>query len=146
MERVFIVDDEPSLQFFYKQVLTINGLGVAGIANNGIEAVSMFKSYPNESKVILMDHWLPEMTGIEASKLILQFDSIVKIIFISADASVKEEAISNGAFFSIAKIFTIEELIDAINKAIKAMYNRRQNAFYCKIFLTWIFKYYCNEL
>jgi FixJ family two-component response regulator len=76
------------------------------------------------------------MTGIEASKLILQFDSIVKIIFISADASVKEEAISNGAFFSIAKIFTIEELIDAINKAIKAMYNRRQNAFYCKIFLT----------
>ena len=76
------------------------------------------------------------MTGIEASKLILQFDSIVKIIFISADASVKEEVISNGAFFSIAKIFTIEELIDAINKAIKAMYNRRQNAFYCKIFLT----------
>ncbi len=119
MEKVFIVDDEYSLQYFYEQVLTINGFGVAGIANNGIEAVSMFKSFSNKPKVILMDQRMPEMTGIEASKLILQFDNRVKIIFVSADASVKEEAISIGAFLFIDKIFTIEELIDAINKAIE---------------------------
>ena len=119
MEKVFIVDDEYSLQYFYEQVLTINGFGVAGIANNGIEAVSMFKSFSNKPKVILMDQRMPEMTGIEASKLILQFDNRVKIIFVSADASVKEEALSIGAFLFIDKIFTIEELIDAINKAIE---------------------------
>jgi len=119
MEKVFIVDDEYSLQYFYEQVLTINGFGVAGIANNGIEAVSMFKSFSNKPKVILMDQRMPEMTGIEASKLILQFDNRVKIIFVSADASVKEEALSIGAFLFIDKIFTIEELIDAIKKAIE---------------------------
>ena len=42
---------------------------------------------------------MPEMTGREASKLLLQIDSGVKVIFISADARVKEEAISIGAFF-----------------------------------------------
>ncbi len=119
MEKVFIVDDEHSLQFFYEQVLTINGFEVAGIASNGIEAVSMFKSFSNKPKVILMDQRMPEMTGIEASKLILQFDNRVKIIFVTADASVKEEALSIGAFLFIDKIFTIEELIDAINKAIE---------------------------
>ena len=119
MEKVFIVDDEYSLQYFYEQVLTINGFGIAGIACNGIEAVSMFKSFSNKPKVILMDQRMPEMTGIEASKLILQFDNRVKIIFVTADASVKEEAISIGAFLFIDKIFTIEELIDAINKAIE---------------------------
>ncbi len=119
MEKVFIVDDEYSLQYFYEQVLTINGFGVAGIANNGIEAVSMFKSFSNKPQVILMDQRMPEMTGIEASKLILQIDNRVKIIFISADASVKEEALSIGAFLFIDKIFTIEELINAINKAIE---------------------------
>ena len=119
MEKVFIVDDEYSLQYFYKQVLTISGFGVAGVASNGIEAVSMFKSFSNKPKVILMDQRMPEMTGIEASKLILQFDNRVKIIFVSADASVKEEALSIGAFLFIDKIFTIEELIDAINKAIE---------------------------
>ncbi len=120
MEKVFIVDDEPSLQFFYKQVLTINGFGVAGIASNGIEAVSMFKSFSNKPKVILMDQRMPEMSGIEASKLILEIDNRVKIIFISADVSVKEEAIAIGAFLFIEKVFTIEELIDAINRAIES--------------------------
>ncbi|GAG23533.1 unnamed protein product, partial [marine sediment metagenome] len=59
-------------------------------------------------------------SGIEASKIILQVDSRVKIIFLSADNSVKEEAISLGAFLFIDKIFTINELIDAINRAIES--------------------------
>ena len=63
---------------------------------------------------------MPEMTGREASKLILQTDNRVKIIFLSADASVKEEAISIGAFLFIGKIFTIDELIDDIHRAIES--------------------------
>ncbi len=120
IEKILIVDDEPSLQFFYEQVLAIGGFEVAGIASNGIEAISIFKSFSNKPKVILMDQRMPEMSGIEASKLILQIDNRVKIIFISADASVKEEAISIGAFLFIDKIFTIEELIAAINRAIES--------------------------
>jgi len=120
IEKVLIVDDEPSLQFFYEQVLTIGGFEVEGIASNGIEAVSMFKSFSNKPKVILMDQRMPEMSGIEASKLILQIDNRVKIIFIIADTRVKEEAISIGAFLFIDKIFTIAELIDAINRAIES--------------------------
>ena len=120
IEKVFIVDDEPSLQFFYEQVLIIAGFEVAGNASNGKEAVSMFKSFSNKPKIILMDQRMPEMSGIEASKLILQVDNRVKIIFISADASVKEEAISIGAFLFISKPFAINLLIDAVNKAIES--------------------------
>ena len=120
VEKVLIVDDEPSLQIFYKEILIMRGFEVAGIANNGIEAVYMFKSFSNKPKVILMDQRMPEMSGIEASKIILQTDKRVKIIFISADASVKEEAISIGAFLFIDKIFTIDELIDAVNRAIES--------------------------
>jgi DNA-binding NtrC family response regulator len=119
IEKILIVDDERSLQFFYEKILTIGGFGVAGIASNGKEAVSMFKSFSNKPKVILMDQRMPEMSGIEASKLILQIDSSVKIIFISADASVKEEAISIGAFLFIDKIITVSKLLGAINRAIE---------------------------
>jgi len=120
IEKVLIVDDERSLQFFYEKILTIGGFEAAGIASNGKEAVSMFKSFSNKPKVILMDHRMPEMSGIEASKLILQIDSRVKIIFISADASVKEEAISIGAFLFLDKIVTVSKMIGAINRAIES--------------------------
>ncbi len=120
IEKIFIVDDESSLQFFYEQVLTLSGFEVAGIASDGKEAVSMFKSFLNKPKVILMDQRMPEMSGIEASKSILQIDNRTRIIFISADTSVKEEAISIGAFFFLDKIFTIDELIDAMNRAIES--------------------------
>ena len=127
IESVFIVDDEPSLQFFYEQVLTIGNFEVAGIASNGIEAVSMFKSLSNKPKVILMDQRMPEMSGLEASRLILQIDNRVKIIFITADSSVKEEVISIGVFLFIDKIFTIDELIVAINRAIKSYASLMKN-------------------
>ena len=97
----------------------MKGFEVVGIASNGLEAVSMFNSFSNKPKVILMDQRMPEMSGIEASKLILQTDKRVKIIFLTADISVREEAISIGAFLFIDKIFTIDELIDAINRAIE---------------------------
>lgn len=127
IEDVLIVDDEPSLQFFYEQVLIMNGFEVVGIANNGIEAVSMFKSFSNKPKVILMDQRMPEMSGIEASRIILQIDNRVKVIFISADASIKEEAISIGVFLFIDKIFTIDELVDAINNAIRSYSSSTDN-------------------
>ncbi len=120
IEKVFIVEDEPSLQYFYEQVLTLSGFEVAGIACDGKEAVSMFKSFSNKPKVILMDQRMPEMSGIEASKEILKIDNKVRIIFISADVSVKEEAISSGAFLFIDKLLTIDELIDTINLAIES--------------------------
>lgn len=120
IEKVLIVDDERSLQFFYKKILTIGGFEVAGVASSGIEAVSIFRSLSNKPKVILMDQRMPEMSGIEASKLILQIDNRVKIIFMSADASVKEEAISIGAFLFLDKIITVSKMIGAINRAIES--------------------------
>ncbi len=118
-----MVEDDPSLQFFYKQLLTLNGFELAEIAKNGEEAVSMFKSFSEKPKVILMDHRMPIKNGIEASKEILQIDNSVKIIFTSADNSIKEEAHSIGAFSFEDKPFTIEHIINEIKNAL-GCYNR----------------------
>jgi len=119
MEKIFIVDDEPTLQYFYKKILELNGFEVAGIAENGVEAINMFKSFSNKPKIIIMDHRMPEKTGIEATKEILQIDKRVKILFFSADISIKEEAYSIGAFSFNVKPFTINCLINNINKALE---------------------------
>ena len=74
-----------------------------------------------------MDHRMPEKTGIEATKEILQMDKRVKIIFISADISIKEEAFSIGAFSFWDKPFTIEQLIVEIQNALECYHSSTIN-------------------
>ena len=118
-EKIFIVDDEPTLQYFYKKILNLNGFEVAGVAENGVKAIDMFKSFSNKPKIILMDHRMPEKTGIEATKEILQIDKQVKIIILSADVSIEEEIYSIGAYGFTVKPFTINGLINEIKKALE---------------------------
>lgn len=81
MEQVFVVEDEPSLQFFCEQIITLNGFKLVGIAEDREEAVEKYKTFSEKPKVILMDHRMPKKNGIEASKKFLQMDDKVKIIY-----------------------------------------------------------------
>ena len=119
MATVFVVEDEPSLQFFYKQILTLNGFKLAGIASDGEQAVSMFKSFSVKPSIILMDHRMPIKNGIEASKEILQIDNTAKIIVISAYDSIKETSQSIGASSFINKPFSNKKLINEINRVLQ---------------------------
>ena len=118
MVKVFIVEDDISLQFLYEQMLEFNGFEVVGIAGNGEEAVEMYKTFATKPDVVLMDHRMPLKNGIEATKEILQIDVNSKIIFTSADSSVKEEALSIGAIGFEEKPFTIEKLRIRIQQAL----------------------------
>lgn len=119
MENLFIVEDEPALRYFYNKLLTFHGFRVVGIAEDGEEAVEMFKSFSEKPKVILMDHRMPEKTGLEASIEILNLDKKVKIIFVSADTSIGKKALSIGAFSFWDKPFRNDLLIGEIKRAIR---------------------------
>jgi len=120
MEKILIVDDEPALHYFLKRILNLSGFEVAGIAENGDEAIKMFKSFSDRPKVILMDHRMPEKSGIEATKVILEIDKRVKIIFLSADVNIKEEVYSIGAFSFTTKPLKVKYLIEEIKRALKS--------------------------
>ncbi len=112
---VFIVEDDKLLQELYGEVFKICGFNVAGMANNGREAVKMFKSFCVKPDVVIMDHRMPIKNGIETTKEILQLDGSAIVIFVSADISIKESAISIGARFFIKKPFSYKKLINVIN-------------------------------
>jgi DNA-binding NtrC family response regulator len=64
--------------------------------------------------VLLKDQWIPEKIELEAIKEILQLDNRVNIIFISADTSIKEEALFNSVFSFWEQPFTIKQLLNVI--------------------------------
>ncbi|MFX1410829.1 MAG: response regulator [Promethearchaeota archaeon] len=111
-----MVEDDQSLRLLFKKVLGMSGFEIIGEAKNGEEAVSLYNNFPKKPDIILMDHRMPIKNGIEATKQILRINSRSKIIFTSADNSVKQEALSLGAKSFLDKPFSITELIDKIKK------------------------------
>lgn len=79
----------------------------------------MYNRFSTKPDIILMDHRMPIKNGIEATKEIFQNSSNIKpkIIFISADRSIKEIALSIGVISFKNKPFSLERLFNNIEKA-----------------------------
>lgn len=115
MINVVIADDETILRESIKYRLnseeTINIIGCAG---NGYEAIELCEK--GNVDVVLMDIKMPNCDGIEATKIIKEKYSSVKIIILTAfpnDQSVRT-AMSNGADGYLLKDVTPDILINAI--------------------------------
>ncbi|GAI62890.1 unnamed protein product [marine sediment metagenome] len=117
--NVFIVEDDHSLRLLYEKALKLNGYNIVGSAKDGEEAVNMYNHFLTKPDIILMDHRMPIKNGIEATKEILQNSSDIKpkIIFVSADRSIKETALSIGVISFKNKPFSLERLFNNIEKA-----------------------------
>ncbi|MHA1658859.1 MAG: response regulator [Promethearchaeota archaeon] len=117
---MFIVEDDKSIQLLYEKFLTLSGFQVIGTANNGEEGVHMFNSFSEKPDIILMDHRMPIKNGIEATKEIFQIANSVKIIFVSADKTIKQEALSLGIAGFLEKPFSLNNLVVKINDVLSS--------------------------
>lgn len=124
MINILIVEDDHSLRLLYEKALKLKGYNVIGSAKDGEEAVNLYKDFKNKPEIILMDHRMPVKNGIEATKEILANSSEIKpkIIFASADKTIKQTALSIGAISFKDKPFTLEKLFKNINKALNMEY------------------------
>jgi two-component system, chemotaxis family, chemotaxis protein CheY len=111
---VAIVDDERSLVEVYKKIFELRGIPVYFVAYDGEEAVRQFAEHNPRPSVVLMDYRMPGVNGIQATRRILGMDSEVKVIFISADDSVREDAIRAGAVMFMQKPASVREIIAAV--------------------------------
>jgi len=102
----------------YKMILEDVGYRTIDFASSGKEAIEKIRNGLETPDIIIMDHRMPIVSGLDAMKEILRFDKSTKIIFASADESVKEEAISMGAVAFLSKPFNIQELYNLIKKVL----------------------------
>ncbi len=118
MTSVFIVDDDMSLHTIYQLILERAGFSEFIFASNGKEAVEKYIKFNGSPDIILMDHRMPLMSGIDALIEILAFNKNAKVIFISADEAVKEQTIALGARGFIKKPFDIHQLLIVIKNVM----------------------------
>jgi len=94
------------------------GFTVIAEAVDGVEAVKGFKEYRPD--VTLMDIYMPNKSGMDATKDILSLDGSAKVVICSGqgydeDAKV---ALASGARYVIQKPFIKDEVLDIINKVV----------------------------
>lgn len=116
MTSVLIVDDELFIVELYRDILQLRGYKVVGTAFDGEEALRKYGNIPEKPDVIIMDHRMPIMNGVEATKKIMLMNPRQKVIFVSADVLVEKEARDAGAVEFLPKPFRMDDLIEKMQR------------------------------
>jgi CheY-like chemotaxis protein len=116
MKTVLVAEDEESNYELVRIVLQKRYRLIR--AHNGIEAVTMNED--EKPDLILMDIRMPEMDGLDATRIIKEVDPNIPIIALSAFAFEENirEAKAAGCNEFMAKPFRVEDLIEIIKKYI----------------------------
>jgi len=116
-KRILITDDALFMRVTLKKILTENGFEVVGEAQNGLEAVNMYKSLSPD--IVTMDITMPEMDGLQALKEIRAIDPNANVVMCTAmgQKAMVVEAIQAGAKDFIVKPFQPDRVLEALNKA-----------------------------
>lgn len=118
-KKILIVDDAVFMRMKLKDILEKAGFEVVGEAQNGAEAIEIYKA--ERPDLVTMDITMPEVDGVTALKEIKAYDPNARIIMCSAmgQQSMVMEAIQSGALDFIVKPFDNERVIQSINKVIQ---------------------------
>ncbi len=116
--KVLLVDDDSSVRRVLQFKLEKRGYTVE-TASDGIGALEILKEKPFD--LLLSDIRMPRMDGIELLNEAKSTQPDIKVILITAHATVNQavQAVKLGAFDYITKPFEDEELFVAIEKALK---------------------------
>jgi two-component system chemotaxis response regulator CheY len=117
-KKVLVTDDAPIIRLMIKDIIQYHGYEVVGEANNGAEAVELYKTLKPD--LVTMDIIMPEKDGIQALEEILKYDPEAKVVMVTAIDQRESlmKAIRLGATDYIVKPFENERVISAVKKAL----------------------------
>lgn len=117
MKKILIVDDDAQMRALIRTLFKREGF-ITADASDGLHALREFMI--SQPDIVIMDHDMPRMTGIEALK---EFKKIVPEIPVvmftgSDDEELKKEAIRAGVHDFMRKPVENEVIIAAVQKAM----------------------------
>lgn len=118
MIKIFFVDDDKSLQRLYRLILEEADFEIIDTAINGKDAIEKYKKFKVKPDIVLIGYRMPIKNRLEAMIEILKINKNEKIIFASADISVKQKVISLGACAFLEKPFKMQDLLGTIQDVV----------------------------
>ena len=120
--KILLVEDQKLMRIGIKSLFCdYPELEIIGEATNGKEAIE--KSKLIKPDVILMDLGLPDITGIEATKQILENNNNIRVIVLTSHITEDEvtASLQAGASAYVIKDISTEFLMNIINFQLRIM-------------------------
>ena len=117
MLSVLLVDDhEGFINAAVRHLRRLDWVNIVGSAGNGIEAIAQCEALRPD--VVLMDLAMPEMGGLQATRLIKAQDNPPYIVIASHfdDAEHREHALRAGADAFVSKLSYIHDVMPLLEK------------------------------
>jgi len=126
MQRILVIDDEPSIRELLKDFFTGKGFEVT-TSQDGETALALLKE--NKFDLLLLDLMMPGMNGLDVLRAITSDNLIIPAIMITAYASVSTavEAMKLGAFDYITKPFVLEDVYLTVKRALDVSKLQEEN-------------------
>ncbi len=118
-KRILFVDDDQDISHVSKRILENLGYQVT-VQSNATEAFQLFHKMPDGFDLIITDLMMPDMTGLELSKKILDIRKDIPIILSSgySENILDKENLPGGITGLLTKPATMAELKAAVRDAI----------------------------
>ena len=113
--KILLTEDQKLMRIGIKSLFSdYSELTIIGEAVNGKEAIEKAKLIKPD--VVLMDIGLPDISGIEATKQILEYNNYIKVIMLTSHISENEltSALSAGASAYVIKDISTDFLMNVI--------------------------------
>jgi predicted ATPase/signal transduction histidine kinase/ActR/RegA family two-component response regulator len=120
-ETVMIVDDEPALVALAEETLAELGYEPVGFASS-LAALQAFREEPNRFDLVLSDETMPDLTGTELAREILQLRPEISIILMSGygGAQLSERAQAAGVIEVLHKPLIRRDIAEPLARALQA--------------------------
>ena len=117
--RILLVDDEPAVRITASRILRNGGYEVVE-AEDGAQAVEIFRAHAKPFTAVLMDLTMPRMDGGEALKAIREIDPTARVLLMSGfnEQDTVSRFAGRGLTGFIPKPFTAEVLLQRLREAL----------------------------
>ncbi len=116
--KILIIEDAKFMRKMLKDIYEKNGYEIVGEANSCKEGIKYYKKFKPD--LVTMDIIMPDMSGLEAVKKIIEFDPNANIIACSAlsQKQLVKKVKDAGAKEFLEKPFDPSDLIEATEKIL----------------------------
>ncbi|MFW3145354.1 MAG: response regulator [Thermoplasmatota archaeon] len=118
MADIMIVDDEPTIQQLMAIILEDMGHRIVAQSLNGEIALRYYKGLEKKPDLIIIDHRMPIMSGTDLAQSVLEMDPDQRILFLTADESIRDTVKEMGIDCFLEKPADIDTIRNAVKTAL----------------------------